>query len=170
MPANDPDNLRLNADGLAELVCDHCGGVFTQRVNDALERIARNVEGEVFCSRACAARKANERRPRRPDQDARQEGGCLFYEQASECPLLRAPILGTIDRRTNAFRPESERELDLCLEIVRASQAMHANAPPSIDGGDWSDERRDAWHEANGVHDLAERLLRREVARRNEST
>ena len=167
MPANDPHDLCINVLGFAELVCDACGETYTLPVVEARERLARNVDGEVFCSKACAARRANERRPRRTAGDV--EGACLFYERAAECPLLASPILGTIDRRRTAFRPETERELDLCLEIVRASQAVKDNAPPAIDGGEWADQKRDAWHEANGAHDLAERLLRREVERRNET-
>lgn len=168
MPANDPDDLHVDADGLAVLTCDNCGEEFTLRVNDALERIARNETGEIFCSRACAARRANERRPRRPEREDDQEAGCRFYPAATGCPMLRTPILGSVDRRTTRFRPKTERELDLCIEIVRASLVLKLNAPPTGDDLPWSHKRRDAWHEASGAHDLAERLLKREVSRRNE--
>jgi|GEM_PF-4277312 len=162
---NDPENLTIDSDGLAVLVCDFCEESFTREVNRARRELRRNKGGFIYCSKTCSARAANKARPRRRRRPA-ETNVCHIRPDAAECPLLAAPPLHTGDLRRSEFKPETETELDLCIEFVRASAELRDNAPPADADTPWNPEKRIAWERADATHEVVSRLLEREVTRR----
>jgi len=165
MAHNDPDNLTIES-GEAVLVCDQCGQVFRRALKAAQVALARNSCGEVFCSRVCAAKANNAARPAPRTRTPRHT--CHIRPGAQVCPLVAAPPRHSDDLRRQGFVPQTEEELDLCVEYVVASAACAKNAPPEDETENpWQLEQHIAWERAEAALTVVSRLLDRAVSRRD---
>jgi len=168
MSHNDPDNLRIDGSGMAVLTCDYgpCGEVFTREPDVARRQMQRNGGGRIYCSKTCAARAANDAKSSRRPGRAKVHTACLLHPDAIECPLMTTPPLHTADLRRGAFQPQTDTELDLCIEFVRATAELRQYAPPADSDTPWNPDHRVVWERADATHDVVSRLLDREVSRR----
>lgn len=169
MGRNDPDNLRRNGFGDAILACDFCKCRFTLDRTEALKKLRRNQDGRIFCTQSCATRASNAKRREAPKKRPHAAHVCPLRPQGDVCPLIGTPpLMPDGPGEHKRFTPQTDTEIDMTIEYLRAVAELKRTAPP--DNDEAADRRteqdRISWERADATHSVLTHLLAREVSRR----